>query len=142
MIDEFLAKANRPGVNPRSIASAVSVRFQCCRALKDVTGCRKTAELWEKRSPSDDEGLYSAACYRAVTASLQSKAKGTEDVRIAKEDADKAMSWLNKAVAAGWKNFDQIKKDSDLDVLRHREDFKKLLAELNAKSARRKNQVE
>ena len=139
MIDEFLAKASRPGVNPRSVPSAVSMRFQCCRALGNVADCRKTAELWEKQSPSDYEGLYSAACYRAITASLQAGARNTEDVRLAKEDADKAMNWLIKAVAAGWKDSDYIKKDSALDYLRGREDFKKLISDLSAKSAQTKN---
>jgi eukaryotic-like serine/threonine-protein kinase len=141
LIDEFLAKVNRPGVNPRSVPSAVSVRFQCCRALGDVAGCRKTAELWENRSPSDDEGLYSAACYRAVTASLQAGGRSNQDLRVAKEDADKAMTWLTKAVAAGWKDSNRIKKDSDLDYLSDREDFKKLLGELNAKSAQTKSRA-
>jgi hypothetical protein len=102
--------------------------------LGDVAGCRKTAERWEKQNPSDDDGMYSAACYRAVTASLQAKAKGDENVRVAKDDADKAMAWLTKAVAAGWKDSGSLKRDSALDFLRDREDFKKLSTELEAKS--------
>ena len=45
------------------------------------------------------------------------------------------MAWLRKAVAAGYKNVDHMKKDTDLDPLRSREDFKKLLAELVKKQA-------
>jgi hypothetical protein len=53
--------------------------------------------------------------------------------RLAKEDADQAMAWLIKAVAAGYAGAAQTKKDTDLDFLRDREDFKKLLAELENK---------
>jgi hypothetical protein len=41
--------------------------------------------------------------------------------------------WLKKAVAAGFKDVEQIRTDKDLDALRQREDFKKLIAELEAK---------
>jgi eukaryotic-like serine/threonine-protein kinase len=48
------------------------------------------------------------------------------------KQAELAMEWLKMAVAAGFKNVEQMKKDRDLDALRDREDFKKLLAELEA----------
>ena len=50
-----------------------------------------------------------------------------------KEYADKAMALLQHAVAKGYKNAGHMKQDKDLDVLRDRDDFKKLLAELEAK---------
>ena len=43
------------------------------------------------------------------------------------------MEWLKQAVAAGFKDAAQMKKDKDLDAFRDREDFKKLLAELEKK---------
>jgi tetratricopeptide (TPR) repeat protein len=49
------------------------------------------------------------------------------------EYADRAMELLTKAVQAGWKDATHMKKDTDLDSLREREDFKKLVAELEAK---------
>ncbi len=44
--------------------------------------------------------------------------------------ADRAMALLHKAVKAGYKNAAHMKKDTDLDALRARDDFNKLLAEL------------
>ena len=44
-----------------------------------------------------------------------------------------AMAWLHKAVAAGYRDAENVKLDKDLDVLREREDFKKLLIKLEAK---------
>ena len=48
--------------------------------------------------------------------------------------ADRAMELLRKAVKAGYKDAAHMKKDTDLDALRGREDFKKLLAELDKSS--------
>ena len=46
------------------------------------------------------------------------------------EQADLSMAWLQKAVAAGFRDARHMTHDPDLDALRGREDFKKLLAEL------------
>ena len=43
------------------------------------------------------------------------------------------MQWLNKAVQAGYKDAAYMEKDTDLDPLRERADFKKLMAELEIK---------
>jgi tetratricopeptide (TPR) repeat protein len=48
------------------------------------------------------------------------------------KQADLAMEWLRQAVAAGYRDSAQIGRDTDLDPLRDREDFKKLLAGLEA----------
>ena len=43
------------------------------------------------------------------------------------------MDWLGKAVAAGFADATQMQRDTDLDALRDRADFQKLLADLRAK---------
>jgi tetratricopeptide (TPR) repeat protein len=135
LLNEFLARANRPGVNPRLIRSAILVRLQCYQKAADVAGCRATAEMLEKLNPTDAGSLYDAACCRAVTAALQARAEQPDAARLAKEEADRAMAWLTKAIAAGWKDAAHIRKDTDLDFLRDREDFKKLLADLEVRPA-------
>ncbi|HLW68858.1 MAG TPA: tetratricopeptide repeat protein, partial [Gemmataceae bacterium] len=68
---------------------------------------------------------YYFACFYAV-ASLQDKSKKLEY-------ADRAMELLRKAVSAGYNDVVKMKDDDDLAALRDRDDFKKLLAELEAK---------
>ena len=46
--------------------------------------------------------------------------------------ADQAMAMLRDAVAKGYKDVDHMKTNKDLDPLREREDFKKVVAELEA----------
>ena len=59
------------------------------------------------------------------------KTPGADAARLAREEGDKAMAWLIKAVTAGFKDATLVKED--LEYLRDRGDFKKLLAELEDK---------
>jgi hypothetical protein len=47
--------------------------------------------------------------------------------------AAKAMDVLRRAVDGGWRNVAHMRTDTDLDALRQREDFQKLMQELEAK---------
>ena len=48
------------------------------------------------------------------------------------------MKYPQESVANGWKDHEHFKKDKDLDALREREDFKKLLAEMERAPASEK----
>ena len=72
--------------------------------------------LWQRRS--------NFACVYAVASSTSSDQK--------QEYADRSMEFLRQAVQAGYKNTAQLAKDPQLDSLRQREDFQKLLAELES----------
>ena len=49
-------------------------------------------------------------------------------------EAAKAMEWLGRAVANGYRNTNELRIESALDPLRDRADFKKLMAELEKNS--------
>jgi hypothetical protein len=49
---------------------------------------------------------------------------------------DAAMKLLRDAVSKGYKDVAQMKKDADLDPLRPRDDFQKLVAELEGEGNR------
>jgi hypothetical protein len=135
LLDEFIAKASTsPAVDPRFIPRAFILRAKHFQKSGDPAGCRATAEMWEKLNRTDAVSLYSAACYRAVTAAVQARTPGADAARLAKDDADRAMRWLTKAVAAGYKDAAHMRQDIDLDILRDRDDFRKLLADLEKKS--------
>ena len=68
------------------------------------------------------ETSYNVACVCAITSSTLADKK--------QEYADRAMEMLQKAVNAGYKDATLMAKNTDLDPLRDRDDFKKLLAEL------------
>jgi tetratricopeptide (TPR) repeat protein len=79
------------------------------------------------------EPLYAAACEYALCAGAAKQATSPVAGAPGSEKlAEEALALLKRAVANGFKNAAHMKKDKDLDALRAREDFKKLLAKLEA----------
>ena len=130
VIDECVSRAGGKLVNPKMILAVMALRLWHFQGKNDPAGCRATAAMWEKLTRPDVGSLYDAACFRAVTAGVQAKTPGADAARLASEDADRAMAWLTKAVAAGYKDRLEMGWDKDLDALRGRPDFQKLLASL------------
>jgi tetratricopeptide (TPR) repeat protein len=133
MVDECLRLASGKNVDSRLFPVALATRLRHFEKVKDAAGCRETAEMWEKQNRTDATSLYDAACMRAVTAAVIPRDPKTPDAdasRLAKEEADRAISWLQQAVAAGFKDAALLAKDPDLNTLRDRDGFKKLLSEM------------
>ena len=131
IIDECLARAVGRQVH-RNFHQVAEMRLRHFEQLGDAAGCRATAEMWEKLKRTDADSFYWAACFRAVTAKLTKGAttSGVDAMRVADEQADLAMAWLGKAVAAGYKDVDNLRMTKDLDAVRDRDDFKRLILEV------------
>jgi hypothetical protein len=139
VIDDCIQRATGKVVDPRIVPGVMDLRLRHFEKTKDPAGCRQTAEMWEKMNRTDADSLSTAACMRAVTATVLRVADPSPTgTKQADSEADKAMAWLKQAVAAGYKNAAHMQKDKDLDALREREDFKKLMAELAAGEAKQK----
>jgi hypothetical protein len=137
IIDECVQRAAGKTVDPHLLPLLIDLRLRHFEALKDAAGCRQTAAMWDRLKRTDVESLYQSACYRSVTAAvLRAADESASAAHQADAEADGAMTWLKQAVAGGYKDATQIKKDNDLDSLRAREDFKKLIAELDRLSKR------
>jgi hypothetical protein len=134
IIDDFLRRAERKVVDPTLVPFVLDLRLRACAQQKDGPGCRQTAAMWERLNHEDADSLYNAACFRAVTAGvLRAGAPPSEAGQPADIEADMAMDWLRKAVAAGYqtpRHVAQMTQDPSLDALRDRADFRRLLAEL------------
>ena len=114
----------------------LSLAFHVGMRKKDWAACRRVSEIWEKLNFTDPRNLYSAAGRRAMTAAViqqDSTTSADEIFKLATVESERAMTLLKQAVGAGYKNVQQIKQDNFLDALRNRDDFKKLLADLEAK---------
>ncbi|HEX4588396.1 MAG TPA: tetratricopeptide repeat protein, partial [Gemmataceae bacterium] len=86
---------------------------------------------WE---PPDD--AYDAACALSRCVPIVQKSEKTSEEDRDKQAAfygDEAMTMLRDAVAKGFKDAAHMKQDKDLNPLRGREDFEKLLSELEQK---------
>ncbi len=131
---------------PTKLAMA---RLYEARRENNAAACLAAAEEYEAAVEMTDterrypdarrlyaERLYNAACLRAACAAvipLDPKTPAADATRLAKAEADKAMVWLTKAVAAGWNDTAHMKTDVALSPLRDRADFKKLMTELETR---------
>jgi serine/threonine protein kinase len=130
-IDEWYQRGVSKNVSQRVLGKLINVRMRYFEKEKDAAGCRQTAEMWEKLDHPIAVALYNAACWRAITAAvLRATDQSPEGAKQAEAEADRAMVWLRQAVAAGWNDTVHMMADQDMDSLRDRPDFKKLMAEL------------
>jgi serine/threonine protein kinase/tetratricopeptide (TPR) repeat protein len=107
------------------------VRFgQPSKAAADL---RRAVELWAKVPGPDPEDQFERSRALALLAGLGGVAKSGVTTAEAARFADQAVSSLRDAFSAGWGWPDEL-KEPDFDPLRKREDFKKLLAEVEAKA--------
>jgi hypothetical protein len=133
--DEALkAAAGREG-NPAVARSTLRLRLRVCDLRRDAAGMRQALAKWaEFAKPTGAYDLYNMACF---TARLSALVRATDTTPAgaaqADADADRAMEWLRKAVAAGYRNLANMDKDTDLDALRGRADFQEMIASLRPK---------
>jgi hypothetical protein len=83
----------------------------------------EVAELTKDSIWTADEWYDFARIYSIASTKLPGKQQ---------EHADRAMGLLRKAIKAGFNDMEHLKSDPDLGPLHEREDFKKLVAELEA----------
>jgi tetratricopeptide (TPR) repeat protein len=87
------------------------------------------------REDANSAHVYNVACIYAnasAAAGRDLKLSPAERARLETRYADRAMAFLRQAIAQGPGRPDAIRKDPDLDPLRARDDFQKLLTELEA----------
>jgi tetratricopeptide (TPR) repeat protein len=102
-------------------------RKQPAAALKFYRISVKTREGLSAPRP---EQLYDLACTRAKLAGAAADNGSGLSAAEARAEADQAMAVLRRAVAAGFNTAEKIQTDPDLDSLHNRDDFKKLIQEL------------
>ena len=74
--------------------------------------------------------LFESACSHATVAGLAGRSGSGVSAANAELEAAKAVQYLDRAVANGYRNANELRIESALDPLRNRPDFKKLMAEL------------
>jgi tetratricopeptide (TPR) repeat protein len=128
ILDDALARAGQNAGQSELVPGLLQVRFRLFRKTKDVSGFQDTLRQWEAIPPRTADELFAAACAYAVGAELS----GESDKAAAASQAEQAIAWLKRAIAAGWKDGVRLQEEPDLNLLRDRADFQTLLAELNA----------
>jgi serine/threonine protein kinase/tetratricopeptide (TPR) repeat protein len=96
--------------------------------LKDHTRATAEAQTIAESKSAGANDLYNAACAYALSVRL-----AADDVTRSRAYAEQAVALLRRAIAEGYKDVGQLKKGADLNALRSREDFQKLLRDLEDK---------
>ena len=91
---------------------------------------RRAVAIMERLRTLTPLDHYNQACYYARLAEVAVEAGTGMTAADRRAAADKAIEALRRAIAAGYHNVAELSKDSDLDGLRSRADFKKLMEEL------------
>jgi hypothetical protein len=92
-----------------------------------------TAEIWRDLGWNAGADAYDAACALSRCVAIVAQHNELDDPQ--RKEAvqfygDAAMKLLREAVSKGYRNMPHLQNDTELDPLRRREDFQKLVAEL------------
>jgi eukaryotic-like serine/threonine-protein kinase len=108
---------------------------QACRG--DHAQATTEVESITRKEEVSSHHLYDLACtysQAAAAAERDNKLSLAERGRLKARYANRAMDLLQRAIAQGWQNPELLRTDPDMEPMRAREDFRKLLADLEAKS--------
>jgi hypothetical protein len=78
----------------------------------------------------DGYNLYNLACFRSLLSGLASRPGSGLTTAEASTLGEQAVETLRRAVAAGLQDVAYMRRDTDLDPLRSRPDFQRLLMDL------------
>jgi tetratricopeptide (TPR) repeat protein len=132
---EWLERAaNRGHVRAKEMLSSNGVLRAAVLARRgEYLKAIDEAEIVIRQGSKD---FYNVCCVLSVAsnaAGSDSKLSPPDRVRMAAQYADRAMEYLHLAIANGFRNAPLLKADKDLDPLRSRADFQKLVDELEPK---------
>jgi eukaryotic-like serine/threonine-protein kinase len=100
------------------------------RTAEAVDSLRRAVAILARLSSRTPRDLYNLACGHSLLAGLAAKPGSGMTAAEGRAEADRAMEWLRRAVAAGYRKFPFMRTDSDLDPLRLRSDFQHLMLDL------------
>ncbi len=102
------------------------------QAAAALNAFETAVKLGELRPAEKPFSTYELACALALCSAVLGDARSpltAAQEAARRHHADRAVETLRKAIAEGWGNLAWTKRDTDLDSLRQRGDFKKLIEE-------------
>jgi serine/threonine-protein kinase len=141
-IQEKLAEAN-PTVTEfqsalaSSVAKLGSMQRRGGRPAEAVASFRRAVSIMERLPTLDPGEQYDLASYYALLAGVAAEAGSGLTAARGQDAADRAVDTLRRAIAAGYRNVARLRTDTALEPLRKREEFQKLMQELEAKDKNR-----
>ncbi len=132
-------KANPDGPNYRlRYRLHRGLQAQVAAGLGNRDSALQIAETISNLGWNPPHDAYDSVCALAKCAAVvnaDTKLSEAERRDLAAPFNDRAVQTLRDAIAKGYKDLDKLQKDKDLDSLRSRDDFQKLVADLEASLA-------
>jgi serine/threonine-protein kinase len=104
------------------------------RDLGDPAGAaadaRRALALCDGLSPGSVWDLFDTACCHAALAGLAGRPGSGVAAAEGEHESARAMQWMNRAIAIGYRNGNEIRIESALDPLRSRDDFRLLMMDI------------
>jgi hypothetical protein len=135
-----LKAAPRNVIYRRFFRNNLTALLESLLALGDHAAAAQAARKLTALAFEPSGDTYDAACAFARCGPLALKDASLPESKrqeLARSYADEAMALLRQAVARGWKDAAHMQQDPDLNPLRNRDDFKKLIADLEAAAKKR-----
>jgi tetratricopeptide (TPR) repeat protein len=108
-------------------------QWKAGRPAEAAAELQRAVAVWSQSKIQDAAMRFERSWALAILAQLGGDAKSGVSSAEAAAFADQAVAALADAIRAGWAAPDEL-KESDFDALRSRDDFKKLLAELESRN--------
>jgi serine/threonine protein kinase/tetratricopeptide (TPR) repeat protein len=135
-LERFLERQPRSPEQRTHLRNARITRACVLATRGDYARAVQEAEAIAAKEELNSSNLYNMVCLYsrcAAAAGKDAKLPPTERIMLREQYAVRAIEYFRQSVAKGIHNLSIIKTDSDLDALREREDFKKLVAEAEKK---------
>jgi tetratricopeptide (TPR) repeat protein len=141
LYDRAIAQEEPPVVSnptdPEYVIKLLAALWRRAMTLRDLgdparaaADARRAVRLCAVLPPRFHIYLFELACSHAALAGLAEHAGSGVSAAEGNKAAAIAMQWLRKLIAVGYRNLNELRIESALDPLRNRDDFKKLMAEL------------
>ena len=105
-----------------------------CRDAGDFAGAsaawRRALSLYDGlKSPSGEQTFFRSCCHAGLSGLAARPGSGVS-AEESPAESDRAMSWVRRAIAIGYRNPDAYRTEDGLAPLRSRDDFKLLMMDL------------
>ncbi|HLN32170.1 MAG TPA: serine/threonine-protein kinase [Gemmataceae bacterium] len=124
------------GEMAESHAALGQVQRRAGRPAEAAASFRSAGAIIEQLPTITPRNHYNKACFHALLAGVSAEPGSGMTAEQGGAEAEKATAALRQAIAAGFNAVGRLRSDASLDTLRTREDFQKLLKELEAKVAK------
>jgi len=115
---------------PKRTIAVLEKRAQVFLKRKEHEEVVRTSEKLRPLAADAPNAIYNIACFYSLCSNLVSEDPlplTQQQQKLREQYQLKAVESLKQAISAGFEDFKLMQKDSDLDALRQRDDFKKLI---------------